>query len=149
MQDTVYVIWVATTPEKLWTALTSPESSPLYFFGRRVESDWNVGAPFVLRMPDGKVDSQGRVLESNPPLRLSMTWHVEWLEEYKKLPPVIVTFQIDPVGDACRLTMTESHPQPIEEKYLENGRKGWPVVLSGLKTLLETGRAFPKVDPSK
>src|SRR5207249_1444675 len=67
MQDTVYVIWMTTTPEKLWTALTSPESSPLYFFGRKVESDWNVGSPFVLRMPDGRVDSQGRILESNAP----------------------------------------------------------------------------------
>jgi len=67
-------------------------------------------------------------------------------EEYRHLPECIVTFQIDPLGDLVRLTMTESHPTPIDEKYLEGGRRGWPVILSGLKSLLETGRPLPKFE---
>jgi len=144
--DTIYVTYIAAPPQKVWDALTSPELTRKYFFGRRVESDWKVGSPFKLLMEDGSIDSHGKVLESDPPRRLSVTWHVEWLEEYRKLPESIVTFQIESLGDVTRLTMIESHPTPIEEKYLEGGRQGWPAVLSGLKSLLETGRPLPKFE---
>ncbi|MBI2487128.1 MAG: SRPBCC domain-containing protein [Deltaproteobacteria bacterium] len=87
------------------------------------------------------------MLECDPPRRLSVTWHLEWLEEYRhNLPEAIVTFELDPLGDVVRLTMSEFHPEPIEDKYLEGGRRGWPLILSGLKSLLETGRALPKFD---
>ncbi len=145
-QDTVYVTYIATTPEKLWAALTGPEFTPAYFFGRRVESDWKVGSPFILRMEDGRIDVQGKVLECDPPRRLSVTWHVEWIEEFRHLPEAHVTFQLDPLADVVRLTMTESHPERIDDKYLEGGRRGWPVILSGLKSLLETGRPLPEFD---
>lgn len=69
---------------------------------------------------------------------LSVTWHVEWLEEYRHLPENLVTFQLDPLGEVVRLTTTESHQEPMDEKILEGGRRGWPVILSGLKSLLET-----------
>lgn len=86
------------------------------------------------------------MLECDPPRRLSLTWHVEWHEDYRRLPEAIVTFQLDPLGDMVRLTMTQSHPEPIEEKYLEGGRRVWPVILSGLKSLLETGHPLPEFD---
>jgi len=140
---TVYVTYIVTTVEKLWAAITSPELSREYFFGRSMESDWKIGSTFILRMEDGRVDSQGKVLECDPPRRLSVTWHVEWLEEYRHLPENLVTFQLDPLGEVVRLTMTESHQEPIDDKILEGGRRGWPVILSGLKSLLETGSPLP------
>jgi uncharacterized protein YndB with AHSA1/START domain len=147
--EAVYVTYIAATPEKVWAALTSGELTRQYFFGRRIESDWKVGSPWTLWMEDGRVDCQGKVRESDPPRRLSLTWHVEWLEEYRLLPEGIVTYQIEQIGDVVRLTVLESHHESVDEKYKEGGRKGWPAVLCGLKTLLETGRPLPEIDLSK
>jgi uncharacterized protein YndB with AHSA1/START domain len=145
-QDTVYVIYILTTPDKLWTALTDGETSRKYFFGRRVESDWKVGSPFKMWQQDGTLDVSGKVLEADPPRKLSVTWRVEWIEELRHLPESIVTYQLDRLGEVVRLTMTEAHPEPIEERFLEGGRRGWPVILSNLKTLMETGRPLPEFD---
>ncbi len=111
-----------------------------------MQSDWKVGSPFKLVMEDGRIDSQGKVLACDPPRRISMTWHVEWMEEFRHLPEAIVTFQIDPLGDVARLTVSELHPKDIDPKYVEGGRRGWPIILSGLKTLLETGRPLPQFE---
>jgi len=146
--ETVYVTYIAAKPEQVWQALTSGEFTKQYFFGRRMESDWKVGSPWTLWMEDGRVDCQGKVLESDPPRRLSMTWHVEWMEEFRRLPPGVVTFQLDALGDVVRLTVMESHHESIDEKYKEGGRRGWPVILCGLKSLLETGRPLPPFDMS-
>ena len=140
MPDTVYVIYIASTAQKVWDALTSREISKQFFFGRSIELECREGAPFVLRMEDGRVDTQGKVLACDPPRKLSVSWHVEWLEEFRHLPESIVTFDIEPIGDTVRLTMTESHPHDFDQKFLEGGRKGWPMILSGLKTIVETGR---------
>ncbi|HEX8906762.1 MAG TPA: SRPBCC family protein [Longimicrobiaceae bacterium] len=143
-QSTVYVIYIAAAPERVWEALTSGEYTRKYFFGRRIESDWKPGSKWALWMPDGRVDVRGKVLEADPPRRLSLGWRVEWVEEMRHLPECIVTWTIEPVGDAMvRLTMEEAHPTPIPEELLEGGRQGWPMILSGLKTLLETGRPLP------
>ena len=103
--QTVVVTYIAATPEQVWSALTEPAQSEQYFFGRRVESDWQVGSPFVLRMDDGRVDSQGVVLLAEPPYRLSVTWRVEWLEAFRELPEVVVTWQVDALGQALRLAV--------------------------------------------
>jgi len=140
-ESTVYVIYIAAAPEKVWEALTSSEFTTKYFFGRSVESEWKQGSPWILRMPDGRVDVKGEVRESDPPRKLMVTWNVDWLEP--KLPECIVSYEIEPVGEnLVRLTMTEAHPTPIPAHLLEGGRKGWPMILSGLKSLLETGRAL-------
>jgi len=143
LPDTVYISYIVATPERVWHALTNGEMTRQYFFGRRIESDWNVGSHWTLWMENGRVDCSGKVLESDPPRRLSITWRVEWMEELRNLPDTIVTYQIDPLGEVVRLTMTESHPELKEEKYLEGGRAGWPIIISGLKTLLETGNPLP------
>ena len=142
-----YVTYIAATPEKVWQALTSREISPTYFFGRSVEIDCRVGGQFVLRMKDGKVDSQGQVVECDPPRKLSFTWKVEWLDEYRHLPEALVTFTLDPAGEATRLTFTEGHSPKLDAKYKEAGKHGWPMVLCGLKTLLETGKPLPITPP--
>jgi len=148
-QSTVYVTYIATTPEKLWTALTASEFTKQYFFNRTVESDWKQGSPWVLRMPDGRVDVRGEVRESDPPRKLVVTWNVDWIAE--KLPEAVVTYEIEPVGGVVRLTMTEAHPTPIPAHLLEGGRRGWPMILSGLKSLLETGKPLniPVPQPPK
>jgi len=148
-ESTVYVIYIAATPEKVWVALTSSSFTTQYFFGRSVESDWRTGSLWILRMPDGRVDVRGEIRESDPPRRLAVSWNVDWLEP--KLPECLVTYEIEPVGDnLVRLTMTEAHPTPIPAHLLEGGRKGWPMILSGLKSLLETGRPLniPVPQPS-
>ena len=149
-ESTVYVTYIATTPEKLWAALTASEFTRQYFFNRTVESDWNKGSPWILRMPDGRVDVKGEVRESDPPRKLVVTWNVDWIAE--KLPEAIVSYEIEPVGGGVvRLTMTEAHPTSIPAHLLEGGRKGWPMILCGIKSLLETGKPLniPVPQPPK
>jgi uncharacterized protein YndB with AHSA1/START domain len=136
----VYVIYISAAPERVWEALTQPEFTSRFFFGRTVESDWRVGSPWLLRMPDGRIDVQGEVLEADPPRRLKLTWNVVWDEAMAALPPTHVTYDIEPVGEAVRLTMTQANDVAPEERFLEGGRQGWPMILSGLKSLVETGR---------
>ncbi len=140
-ESTIYVTYIASTPEKVWVALTSSEFTRQYFFGRSIESDWQKGSPWVLRRPDGIVDVKGKVLESDPPRKLAVSWSVDGTDELKALPPALVTYEIEPVSDTVvRLTMTEAHPTPVPRYLLEGGRRGWPMIFSGLKSLLELGR---------
>ncbi|MGO8674006.1 MAG: SRPBCC family protein [Capsulimonadaceae bacterium] len=143
LPDIVYVIYIKTTPEKLWDAITSPELTPRYFVGRLPKSDWKVGSDFKLILEDGTLDTQGKVLEADPPRRLVVTWHVEWVDENQHLPEVVVSYDIEPISTVVRLTMTERHPHDIDPTYLEGSNKCWPVILSGLKSLLETGEGLP------
>lgn len=139
-ESTVYVTYIASTPEKVWAALTASEFTMQYFFGRSVESDWKVGSLWILRKPNGAADVTGVVRESDPPRKLVVTWKVE-SEEYRHLPECIVSYEIEPIGEkTVRLTMTEAHPTPIPAYLLEGGRRGWPKILSSLKSLIETGQ---------
>lgn len=144
--DFTYVTYIVAPPDKVWAALTDGELTRRYFFGRKIESDWKAGSQVLYLHDSGRVDIQGKVIAVDEPRLLSYSWRVMWIEEYRLLPEAIVTFQIDPAGELVRLTMTESHPTPIDEKYVEGGRRGWPYVLSGLKTLLETGRQLPALN---
>lgn len=146
-ESTVYVTYIAATPERVWEALTSAEYTARYFFGRRIESDWKEGSAWTLWMPDGRADVSGRVLRADPPRLLSVSWRVEWIPELRDLPESIVTYTLEPLGDVVRLTMEEAHPTPIPEELLEGGRQGWPMILSALKTLLETGRPLQLAVP--
>jgi uncharacterized protein YndB with AHSA1/START domain len=149
-ESTVYVIYIAAAPEKVWQALTSSEFTRQYFLDRSVESDWQQGSPWILRKPDGSVDVSGVVRESDQPRRLVVTWNVEW--SGPRFPESLVTYEIEPVGNGTvRLTMTEAHPTPIPADQLEGGRRGWPMILSGLKSLLETGKPLnlPAPQPPK
>lgn len=143
-QETVYVTYIATSPEKCWAALTASEFTTQYFFGHSVESDWKRGSEWILCSPAGSVDVRGKIVEADPPCKLVVTWIVESVVAFKNLPEAIVTYEIEPTGEVIRLTMTESHPTPIPEHLLEGGRTGWPIILCGLKSLLETGRV-PKI----
>jgi uncharacterized protein YndB with AHSA1/START domain len=137
---TVYTIYIASTPEKVWQALTSAEFSTKYFFGNSVEVDLRVGGAFIVRTPDGALHITGEVFECEPLRKLTVTFNVNWPELIEKLGPTLVTYEIEPAGDAVKLTMTESHDRPLSDDILSGGRQGWPAILSSLKSLLETGQ---------
>ncbi len=136
---TVYTIYIAATPEQVWAALTTSEFSRKYFFGNAVEIDLRVGGAYIVRTPDGGLHISGEVIECDPPKKLTITFNVNWPELIERLGPTLVSYDIEPAGDAVRLTMTESHDRPLSDDILSGGRQGWPAILSSLKSLLETG----------
>jgi uncharacterized protein YndB with AHSA1/START domain len=137
---TVYVTYIAATPEQIWQALTASEITRKYFWERSVELEPKLGGSFVLRLPDGRINVQGKVITYDPPRKLWLTWHVEWPEAFRKLPECLVSYEIAQAGEAARLTMTESHSWDVPGAILGGGRMGWPAILSSLKSLLETGK---------
>jgi uncharacterized protein YndB with AHSA1/START domain len=144
----VYTIYIASTPEKVWRALVSGEFTRKYFSNFAVETDLKIGGAFIVRAPDGSVHISGEVLECEPPRKLTVTWNVNWPELVEVLGPTLVTYLIEPAGDAIRLTLLQSHDRPISEDILSGGRQGWPAILSSLKSLLETGKPLSiKMEP--
>ena len=137
---TVYTIYIAATPEKVWQALTSAEFSRQYFFGNAVEIELKIGGAFIVRAPDGSLHIGGEVFECDPPRKLTVTFNVNWPALVEKLGATLVTYEIEPAGPAVRLTMTEAHDRPIDDDILSGGRQGWPAILSSLKSVLEIGK---------
>jgi uncharacterized protein YndB with AHSA1/START domain len=138
----VYTIYIGSTLEKVWEALTTAEFSRRYFSGFAVEAELKVGGTFVARAPDGSVHISGEVIECDPPRKLTITWNANWPALIEKLGPTLVTYQIEPVGDAVKLTLIQAHDRTIDDDILSGGREGWPAILSSLKSLLETGQAL-------
>ncbi len=138
----VYTIYIASTPEKVWQALTSAEFSRKYFFGNAVEVDLRVGGTYIVRTPDGTLHVSGEVVECDPLRKLTVTFNVNWPALIEKLGPTLVAYEIEPNGDAVKLTLTEAHDRPISDDILSGGRAGWPAILSSLKSVLETGNAM-------
>ena len=137
---TVYVTYIAATPQKVWQALTASEFTRQYFWERSIEIEPKRGGAFTLRLPDGRVNVRGKVIDYDPPRKLTVNWRVEWPQEFGKLPECLVTYEIARAGKPVRLTMTESHSWDMPEAILSGGRMGWPAILSSLKSLLETGK---------
>ena len=138
----VYTIYIASTPEKVWQALTSAEFSRQYFSGHAVEVDLRVGGAYIVRTPDGALHINGEVVECEPLRKLTVTFNVNWPALVEKLGPTLVTYEIEPAGDAVKLTLLQSHDRPISDDILSGGRQGWPAILSSLKSMLETGNAL-------
>jgi uncharacterized protein YndB with AHSA1/START domain len=136
----VYTIYIASTPGKVWQALTSAEFSRQYFFGNSVEIDLKVGGAFIVRTPDGALHISGEVIECEPEKKLTVTFNVNWPALIEKLGQTLVTYEIEQAGEAVRLTLTEAHDRPISDDILSGGRQGWPAILSSLKSVLETGK---------
>jgi uncharacterized protein YndB with AHSA1/START domain len=145
---TVYTIYIAATPEKVWQALTTAEFSRQYFFGFAVDLDSKAGGSFIVRAGDGSIHIDGEVLACDPPRKLSVTWNVNWPGLVEKLGQTVVTYEIAQMGEAVRLTMIESHERELPEDILSGGRTGWPAILSSLKSVLETGKPLAvKMEP--
>jgi uncharacterized protein YndB with AHSA1/START domain len=141
----VYVTYIRTTPQKLWDALTKPEFIAHYWWpaGSKIESDWTPGASWSMAFADGRVCDAGEILESDPPRRLVLKWHNELMPEFKAEGPVLGVYLLEQDGDCVRLTI--SHTMDIDNsKLIEGCSFGWPMVLSSLKSFLETGE--PMID---
>jgi uncharacterized protein YndB with AHSA1/START domain len=136
--EKVFEIYIRTTPERLWEAITDPAMRSKYNFGARVSSDWTPGSRYQLGARDGSVLlGEGENLEVDPPRRLVQSFTALWSEDVKSEGTSRVTWEIEPIGsDSCRLTVTHDRLREGANAELYGG---WPMILSGLKTLLETG----------
>jgi uncharacterized protein YndB with AHSA1/START domain len=143
LEDTmekVFEIYIKTTPERLWEAITDPDLRSRYTFGMRVESDWTPGSRFEGTHPAAPGPlTAGENLEVDPPRRLVQSFNALWSDDVQAEGTSRVTWEIEPVGDSCRLLVT--HDQ-LREGANDQIYSGWPQILSGLKTLLETGETL-------
>jgi uncharacterized protein YndB with AHSA1/START domain len=133
---TVFEIYIKTTPERLWEAITDGEMRKKYSFGVGTASEWTQGSEYRSGVPGVVEIASGENVEVDPPRRLVQTFRALWSEDVEREGTSRVTWEIEPVGDSCRLAVT--HDQLGDEANSEL-YGGWPMILSGLKTLLETG----------
>jgi uncharacterized protein YndB with AHSA1/START domain len=140
--EKVFEIYIKTTPERLWEAIVDPEQRARYSFGVRTRSDWTQGSPYEAsaETPDGPFPiAAGENLEVEPPHRLVQSFTALWSDEVRSAGTSRVTWEITPVGDSCCLTVTHDELREGANNELYGG---WPQILSGLKTLLETGESL-------
>lgn len=138
--ERVFEIYIATTPERLWDAITDPETRRHFHFGNRIDSEWTPGSRFAITHPGhaGPL-MDGENIELDPPCRLVQSMVAHFTPDAEAVGPTRVTWEIEPVGDSCRLTLTHDQLPPDVPGELVGG---WPMVLSGLKTWLETGKSL-------
>jgi uncharacterized protein YndB with AHSA1/START domain/DNA-binding transcriptional ArsR family regulator len=135
----VFEIYIKTTPERLWEAITDPQLRAKYSFGVETRSDWTPGSGYEAGVP-GIVDiAAGENLEVDPPRRLVQSFNALWSDEVKAAGTSRVTWEIHPVGDSCQLSVIHDQLPAGANQELYGG---WPQILSGLKTLLETGETL-------
>jgi uncharacterized protein YndB with AHSA1/START domain/DNA-binding transcriptional ArsR family regulator len=135
----VFEVYIKTTPEKLWEAITDPELRSKYSFGVQTQSEWTPGSEYKASVP-GVVDiAAGENVEVDPPRLLVQTFNALWSDDVKAAGTSRITWEIHPVGDSCQLTVI--HDQ-LPEGANPELYGGWPMILSGLKTLLESGESL-------
>jgi uncharacterized protein YndB with AHSA1/START domain len=135
--EKVFEIYIKTTPEKLWEAIVNPEQRRRYTFGVGVESDWTEGSGYEgVTSAMASPMTAGENLKVDPPRRLVQSFNALWSDDVKAEGTSRVTWEIEQVEDSCRLLVTHSE---LREGANEELFGGWPMILSGLKTLLETG----------
>jgi uncharacterized protein YndB with AHSA1/START domain len=134
----VYVTFIRTTPEKLFDALRLPEFTRAYWSETWQDCDWKKGASWNLMIPDGRLGDSGEVLEFDPPKKFAVSWRNEFKPEMKVEGYSRATFELEPMGDTVKLTVTHEIDVP-NSKLVEAVSGGWPPLLSSLKSLLETG----------
>jgi uncharacterized protein YndB with AHSA1/START domain len=143
----VYVTYIATTPEKLWEALTESDFTEKYFFGSKIESTWQVGSK-VTYSRNGEVTDFGEVLTFEPFSVLSFTWTYVG-DKTARDQPTRVTFKLQPMGSTVKLTLIHEGLMETDlvekDDTFEGFNNGWPAILSNLKSLLETGDTLPIV----
>jgi uncharacterized protein YndB with AHSA1/START domain len=137
----VYVTFIRTTPEKLWSALTSPEFTKQYWFGVHQDTDWKVGSAWRLLFPDGRVADTGEIAQFDPPKRIVIKWRNEFRPELKSEGYSRCSIDLEPIGEAVKLTITHTMDR-AGSKFIEAVSGGWPRILSNLKSLLETGEVL-------
>ncbi|HET7584980.1 MAG TPA: SRPBCC family protein [Gemmatimonadaceae bacterium] len=148
----VYVTYIRTTPEELWSALTDAEFMKQYWFGTHCESEWTAGSPWKMVYPDGRITDMGEIVESEPPRRLVIRWRNEFKPELKAEGESLCTMELEPVGAAVKLSITHTIERE-HSKLIVAVSGGWPKIISNLKSLLETGsialeQAYPAASAS-
>lgn len=144
----VFEVYIRTTPEKLWEALTSGDLTKQYFFGGVARSDWKAGSAYAFVDEDGDTMHFGEVIESDAPRKLVYTFNAGYWAKEDRDPASRVTCEIVPLGEACKLTLIHEHVAG-ETKTSKGTFTGWSQILSGLKTLLETGRPLHLPSPQE
>ena len=135
----VYVTYIKTTQERLWSALIDPAFTQQYWLGARPEAEWKVGGAWKIVYPNGRVMDTGEILEFQPPKRLAIKWRNEWKPELKAEGWSLCVMEVEPAaGEAVKLTVTHSIAR-ADSDFIKAVSGGWPQILSNLKTLLETG----------
>lgn len=134
----VYVTFIRTTVEEVWSAFIQPEQVKKFWFDVDLEADWQVGGSWRITLPDGRVADSGEILECDPPRRIAIKWRNEFMPEMKAEGYSLCVIEIEPAGDAAKLTVT--HSSEVENsKFIGAVSGGWPKILSNLKSLIETG----------
>jgi uncharacterized protein YndB with AHSA1/START domain len=134
----VYVTYIRTTPEKLWAALTDVEVMKQYWFGVRCDSQWKAGSSWKLTYPDGRLTDSGEIIEAEPPRRLTILWQHQSKPELKAEGESNCTMEVEASGPAVKLSLT--HTIECEpSNFITAVSAAWPMVISNLKSLLETG----------
>jgi len=139
----VYVTFIRTTPERLWSALTTNEFMKEYWFGVQFKTEWKAGAQWEMLYPDGRVTDAGEILEFDPPKRLVLKWRNEFKPELKAEGYGLCVIELAPISEAVKLTITHTIDR-ADSKLIEAVSGGWPRILSNLKSLLETGHVVLK-----
>ena len=134
----VYVTYIRTTPERLWSALTEREFMKQYWFGMHAESDFAAGSSWKLVNERGEVWDAGEIVEADPPRRMVIRWVHQMRPELKAEGASLCTIELEPTGAAVRLTITHGVERE-RSKLIDAVSGGWPKILSNLKSLLETG----------
>jgi len=134
----VYVTYIRTTPEKLWSALTDAEFMKQYWFGMHCESGWTAGSPWQLVSDTGEVFDAGEIIEAEPPQRLVIRWQHQKRPELTAEGDSRCTMELEPLGAAVKLSITHTIERE-QSKFIEAVSGGWPKIMSNLKSLLETG----------
>ena len=134
----VYVTYIRTTPEKLWQALTNPEFTRQYWCGTTHESEWKIGLPWRIMIPDGRVADEGVILEYEPYRRLAMSWRNEFKPELRAEGFSRLTYDIEQLPGSVKLTLVHEMDLP-DSKLIQATTNGWPAIIASLKSLLETG----------
>jgi len=134
----VYVTYIRTTPEKLWSALTDAQFMKQYWFGNHCESLWTPGSSWKNVHPDGRVTDIGEIVEAEPPRRLVFRWRHQDKPELKVEGDSTCTMELEAIGAAVKLSITHTIERE-PSKLIEAVSGGWPKVISNLKSLLETG----------
>lgn len=141
----IYVTYIKTSKQKLWAALTDAKTIKKYWFGLAMECDWTVGSDWKF-LSDGQLMDSGKVLEIVPQKRLIRSWQNEWVPKMKKEGVSRCIYLIEPVGKSLKLTVIHSMNR-ANSKFIAAVSEGWPMCLSNLKSLLETGRVALKDHP--
>jgi len=134
----VYVTYIRTTPQKLWSALTDAQFMKQYWFGVHGESQWRPGSPWKLVSGDGQILDSGEIVEAEPPRRLVIRWQNQFKPELEVEGASLCTMELEPSATAVKLSITHTIERE-PSKFIEAVSGGWPKVISNLKSLLETG----------